>query len=74
MPLGGDLKSLVSGLKSCENAPLAVNRDPRLRSKLSRLRHIEMSSHRMREEEGQESLRNVNEAALRKGRRRNAEV
>lgn len=42
-----------------------MNRDPSLSSKLSRLRLIEMSSHRIRKEEGQESLQNINEAALR---------
>ena len=46
----------------------AVNRDASLSAKWSQLRLIEMSSHRIGKEEGQESLRNVNKAVLRRGR------
>ena len=37
-------------------------------AKWSQLRLIEMSSHRIGKEEGQESLRNVNKAVVRRGR------
>lgn len=64
----GDGNSLASGLQIVGERSPAVNRARSPGSKLSRLRLIEMSSHRISEAEGRESLRNVNEAGLPSGR------